>query len=188
MSTIAKLTLREYERIVATGVFDGKNHRRLELIRGELREMSPIGPVHADLVAWLTNSSIRNTSADEIQVRVQSPLALEEADCEPEPDIVWVRSNRFLSGHPTPSDVLLLLEVADSSLDYDRGEKAELYAEAGITDYWIVNAIERTVEVHRDPAGLEYRDVQPFGVGDVIHPLVAPAAGLDIASLFGRAS
>ena len=75
MSTIAKLSLKEYEQIVATGVFDGKNHRRLELIRGELREMSPIGPVHADLVAWLTNWSIRSTSADEIQIRVQSPIA-----------------------------------------------------------------------------------------------------------------
>jgi Uma2 family endonuclease len=188
MSAIAKLTLKEYEQIVATGVFDGKNHRRLELIRGELREMSPIGPVHADLVAWLTNWSIRNTSAEEIQVRVQSPLSLEDADCQPEPDIVWVRSNRFLSGHPTPADVLLLIEVADSSLEYDRGEKAELYAEAGIADYWVVNAVERTVEIHRDPVRVQYRDVQPFSLGDAVYPLVAPAAGLDIGSLFARPS
>src|ERR1700730_12163548 len=90
MSTTAKLSFKEYDQIVATGVFDGKNHRGLELIRGELREMSPIGPVHADLVAWLTNWSIRSTSADEIQIRVQSPIALEDADCSPEPDIVWV--------------------------------------------------------------------------------------------------
>ncbi len=188
MSAIAKLTLKEYAQIVSTGVFDGKNHRRLELIRGELREMSPIGPVHADLVAWLTNWSVRSTSADEIQVRVQSPLALEDADCQPEPDIVWVRSNRFLAGHPTPADVMLLIEVADSSLDYDRGEKAELYAEAGITDHWIVNAIDRSVEVHRNPAASDYRDVQPFGIGEVVYPLVASAAALDIASLFGRRS
>jgi Uma2 family endonuclease len=188
MSTAAKLSLKEYEQIVATGVFDGKNHRRLELIRGELREMSPIGPVHAELVAWLTNWSIRNTSAAEIQVRVQSPLALEDADCAPEPDIVWVRSNRFFSGHPKAADVLLLIEVADSSLDYDRGEKAELYAAAGIADYWIVDAIDRTVEIHRHPAGVEYRDVESFSIGDVIYPLVAPAAGLDVSSLFGRAS
>ena len=184
MSTIAKLSLKEYERIVATGVFDGPNRRRVELIRGELREMSPIGPLHADLVAWLTKWSVRNIPTDEVSVRVQSSLAFAEADCEPEPDIVWARSERFLSANPGPADVLLLIEVADSSRSYDRGEKAELYAEVGIGDYWLVDAIDRTVEVHRDPLKRHYRDVRAFGIGEFIQPLAAANARLDIGAVW----
>jgi Uma2 family endonuclease len=184
MKTIAKLSVQEYERIVGTGVFDGKNRRRVELIRGELREMSPIGPAHNQIVAWLNKWSVRNIPSDDVGVRIQSSLALAEADCEPEPDVVWVSSDEFLAENPTAADVLLLIEVADSSLEYDRGEKTELYAEAGIADYWIVNLIDHTVEVHRSPANGRYADVRSFGTGDSIQPLAAPAAHLNIAALF----
>jgi Uma2 family endonuclease len=184
MKTIAKLSVQEYERIVATGVFDGKNRRRVELIRGELREMSPIGPAHNQIVAWLNKWSVRNIPSDDVGVRIQSSLALADADCEPEPDVVWVSSDEFLAENPTAADVLLLIEVADSSLEYDRGEKAELYAEAGIADYWVVNLIDHTVEVHRGPANGRYADVRSFGIADTIQPLAAPEARLEIASLF----
>ena len=86
MSTIAKLSLAEYERIVATGVFDGKNKRRLELIQGELREMAPNGPTHADVVDWLTVWSVKNLPEAVGRVRVQNPLALETTDLPPERD------------------------------------------------------------------------------------------------------
>ena len=99
MSTIAKLSLAEYERIVATGVFDGKNKRRLELIQGELRDMPPIGPAHADVVAWLTMWSAKNLPTDSAGLRVQNPLAIEASESEPEPDIVWVRTKRFRTKH-----------------------------------------------------------------------------------------
>jgi Uma2 family endonuclease len=184
MSAIAKLSVKEYERIVATGVFDGKNRRRVELIRGELREMSPIGPAHNQIVAWLNKWSMRNIPTDDVGVRIQSSLALSDADCEPEPDIVWVSSDNFLAENPTAADVLLLIEVADSSLEYDRGEKAELYAEAGIADYWIVNLIDHTVEAHRNPTNGRYADVRSFGIEDTIQPLAAPNADLDIAAIF----
>ncbi len=184
MSTIAKLSLAEYERIVAGGVFDGMNRRRIELIRGELREMSPIGPPHADVVSWLTAWSVRNLPEDVASVRVQSPLAIDATDSEPEPDILWVRPKQYRAKHPRPPDVLLLIEVADSSLDDDRTDKAALFAEAGIAEYWIVNLIDRTVEVHRDPAGDRYSDVQSSAVGEFAQPLIAPEVHLDIAALF----
>jgi Uma2 family endonuclease len=186
MSTIARFSVKEYERIVATGVFGGKNRRRIELIRGELREMNPIGPEHADIVAWLTAWSLKAVAPDSISVRVQSPIALGTAESEPEPDIVWVGPKRFLSGHPTPNEVLLLIEVAESSLDFDRGEKADMYAEAGISDYWIVNLEDRTVEVRRDPKGGGYRSLRTFGGGETVQPLAASDARLIVDSLFAE--
>ena len=153
MSTIAKFTVEEYERIVTTGAFDGKNRRRVELIRGEIRDMSPIGTKHADIVAWLNVWSVENVPRDVAGIRVQSPLKLGTIESEPEPDLVWVLPKRYRDAHPTANDVILLIEVADSSLDYDRGEKAEIYAEAGIREYWLVNIVDRTLEVRRGPNG-----------------------------------
>jgi Uma2 family endonuclease len=186
MSTIAKLTLKEYERIVATGIFDGMKRRRIELIRGELREMNRIGPDHCDIVDWLTEWSFANAPRDGIRVRVQSPVAFETVDSEPEPDIVWAKRKRYSGGHPTADEVLLLIEVAASSLDHDRGEKAEVYADVGIQEYWVVNLPDRTVEVRRDPEGGRYRGVRSFGAGETVQPLAAPEARLSVDSLFGN--
>jgi len=184
MSTIAKLSLAEYERIVATGVFDGKNRRRLELIQGELREMAPIGPAHADVVAWLNVWSVKNLREPVGSVRVQSPLALESSESEPEPDIVWVRPKRYRAKHPRSRDVLLLIEVADSSLDLDQSEKASIYARAGIRDYWNVNLVDHTVEVRRDPRGGRYRSTRSFAGGEIVQPLAAPEVQLSVDELF----
>jgi Uma2 family endonuclease len=184
MSTIAKLSLAEYERIVATGVFDSPNKRRIELIRGELREMNPIGPSHCDIVDWLNEWSLDNVRREKIRVRVQNPVAFATLDSEPEPDIVWALRKRYSRAHPTADEILLLIEVAESSLDRDRGEKAEIYAAVGIRDYWIVNLPERTIEVHRDPEADRYRTIHTFGSGEFIKPLAAPAVGLSVDELF----
>ncbi len=183
MSTIAKFSVREYERMIDAGVFSGKNHRRIELIRGEFREMSPIGPDHAKMVDRLSDWSYDSTPRKSVQVRIQNPVAFLPLDTEPEPDIVWTRRD-YPGSHPAGKDILLLIEVAESSLADDRGEKAELYAEAGIADYWIVNLIDRTVEVRRSPTNGRYADIHSFNIGDSIHPLAAPDAHLNIAGLF----
>jgi Uma2 family endonuclease len=185
MSTIAKFTVEEYERIVTTGAFDGKNRRRVELIRGEIREMSPIGTNHADIVAWLNVWSVENAARDVAGIRVQSPLKLGPIESEPEPDLVWVLPKRYRDAHPTANDVILLIEVADSSLEYDRGEKAEIYAEAGIREYWLINIIDRTIEVRRDPRGGEYTSEQVFGAGESVSPLAVPAVPLSVDAIFG---
>jgi len=185
MSTLAKLSVTEYEQIVATGVFDGRNKRRIELIWGELRAMNPIGSDHADIVDELAEWSFSNAPRDIVRVRVQNSLAFLEADSEPEPDIVWAKRGRYPSRHPSGDDVLLLIEVAESSLTYDRGEKARLYATAGVRDYWIVNFIDRAVEVHREPQEGRYRNVQSYGPVSIIEPIAAPEARLNVDSLFG---
>ncbi len=187
MSTLAKLSLDEYERIVATGVFDGANHRRIEFIRGELREMNPIGPNHSSIVDRLNRWSIQSTSEKDVYVRVQNPIALADVDSEPEPDIVWAVPKNYRSAHPTAADVLLLIEVAHDSLRYDRSEKADLYADAGIQEYWIVNVPTNTVEVRRDPQPGGYREIQTFAAGQSIHPLAVPSVALSVDWLFDEA-
>lgn len=184
MSTIAKFTIEEYERIVTTGAFDGKNRRRVELIRGEIREMSPIGSKHADILAWLTTWSADKVARDIAGIRVQSPLKLGAAESEPEPDLVWVLPKRYRDAHPTADDVILLIEVADSSLDYDRGEKAEIYAKAGIREYWLVNIINRTIEVRREPKDGEYLSEQVFAAGESVSPLAVPDVRLNVDDVF----
>ncbi|HEV2968629.1 MAG TPA: Uma2 family endonuclease [Pirellulales bacterium] len=183
MSTIAKLSVTEYERIVATGVFDGMNARRIELIWGELREMNPIGTEHATAVDWLNKWSVLSVG-DDACVRIQNPLAFLPADSEPQPDLVWAKPRKYGKRHPWAEDVFLLVEVADSSLDQDREEKAKLYATAGVLDYWIVNLVDRTVEVHRDSKSGRYRRMQSFAAGAVVQSLALPKIGLSVDSLF----
>jgi len=169
MSTIA-----QYDRMIAGGVFDARQRQRLELIRGEIRQMNPIGPMHEEVVDRLTEWSMENVSRNEVRVRVQNSIGLPALESAPEPDLAWVARRNYSRGRPKAKDVLLVIEVAESSLDYDCGEKAALYAEAGIRDYWVVNLVERVVEVRRDPAEGGYRTITRHSGDDEIRPLAMP--------------
>ncbi len=182
MSSALRLTIDEFDDMVCRGAFAGL-HRKIELIRGELREMNPAGPVHDELIAYLTNWSVRSTSPDEIVVRVQTGLDLPEVESRPEPDLTWVRAARYFDQHPTAADVRLAIEVSDSSLQSDLTEKARLYAEAGIADYWIVEANTRRIHVFRLPRNGEYTDRSI--ATETVSPLALPGIALDIDDLFG---
>jgi len=184
MSNLAKLSVAEYQKIVASGVFDGRNKRSIELIHGELRTKSPKAPRHAYSVDRLNAWSFDASPREKVRVRTQNPLTIVDFDSEPEPDIVWAKPRRYAAHHPTAGDVLLLIEVAESSLAFDRGEKANLYAAAGILDYWIVNLVNRTVEVRRDPQDGRYRSLQSFGPGSIVEPIAIPEARLSVDALF----
>ena len=185
MSTALKLTAAEYDAMVEKGAFDDLD-RRIELINGEIITMSPAGPFHADLVGVLTDWSVRNTDPTSIRVRIQSDLNLPELDSRPEPDVLWVTARRYLDRHPTGSDVLLLIEVAESSLRSDRTTKAELYARAGIQEYWIVNVGDEKVHIYRDPAGDDYQTKLTAKIGETATPLIEPNAVLNVSLLFGH--
>jgi Uma2 family endonuclease len=186
MSTLAKLSVSEYERIVASGVFDGRNARRIELIRGELRTMNPIGSEHATVVDRLNAWSFSATQRNTVWVRVQNPVAFLDYDSEPEPDLVWAKAGDYSAHHPQAEDVVLLIEVSESSLAFDQGEKALVYASAGIRDYWVVNLIDRTVDVHRDPQNGRYQSLESFGRDSIIAPLAVPDAQLRIALIIAQ--
>ena len=123
-----------------------------------------------------------------MRVRVQNSIGIPKLDTAPEPDIAWVLRSDYSSGRPLGTDVLLIIEVADSSHEYDCGEKAEIYAAAGIADYWVVNIPDECVHVYRQPDRGRYRTLITFSNGDEIHPLAFPEIALPVSLLFGDQS
>ena len=126
----------------------------------------------------------RQARRGQVRIRVQNPLVFLQIDSEPETDVVWAKHKGYSAGHPDAEDVLLLIEVADTSLDYVRVEKAEVYAATGIRDYWVVNLNDHSVEVRRDPKRGRYATINTYGAGDVVQPLAVPSASLSVDSLF----
>ena len=184
MSMIAHLTLVEYDRMIAAGEFEPRERNRLELIRGELREMTPIGSEHEVIVDYLTEWSFSNLPKGKVWVRVQNSIGLPILDSAPEPDLVWVARRDYSRGRPTGEDILLVIEVAESSLRFDLGEKAEMYAEASIEDYWVVNLRARSIVAHRGPVDGSYGDIRIYTGSDEVHPLRIPEVGLSPAMLW----
>ena len=179
-------TIEDYYRMAETGIL--RRDDRVELIRGEIIRMAPIGIPHASRVDILNVQFVRAVGDDAI-VRVQNPIRLEAQNSEPEPDISLLRPKRdyYASAHPTPADVLLVVEVADSSLSYDRNVKIPLYAEAGIPEVWIMALEEVRIERYSGLDDGEYHDVRRFYPGDSIAPTLLPNALLDVGRLFGVA-
>jgi Uma2 family endonuclease len=170
---------REYDNMIVAGIFGEDEH--LELIGGRIVAMSPEGPVHAGAID-LCAEALRRIFGIDYTIRVQHPLAVDAAD-EPEPDVAVVRGGPrdHLAEHP--HDAVLVVEVAESSLGYDRGEKAALYARAGFPDYWIINLVDRRVEVHRDPTPVGYRSIVSLAGEDEIAPLATPEVRLAVGAL-----
>jgi Uma2 family endonuclease len=181
MSTILKLTAEEYDSMIEKGAFD-RLQRRIELIRGELREMNPAGPVHEDYIDYLNRWSVSSTEASECVVRVQSSIDLD--DSRPEPDIAWLKSGRYAQRRPQAADVLLIIEVADSSLPDDLEEKAGLYAQFNIAEYWVVDIQGRCIHVHQHSDGHRYQEVVQVSSGQTIAPSCKSSALLVLAELF----
>src|SRR2546422_40952 len=156
--TKRRFTVAEYHRMAEVGILTEKD--RVELIDGEIVEMTPIAPRHASVVKRLTALLTSRLGARTI-VSVQDPVQLSK-ESEPQPDVVLLRpsSDFYAEGHPEPVDTLLLIEVADTSLPYDRGVKLPRYAALGVREVWIVDVEDRAVEVCRAPTASGYRDTQ----------------------------
>lgn len=177
------ITVAMYDRMIAAGVFEPSEAHPLELIAGELRMMSPIGDRHADAVDWLARWSQMAVDPAATLVRIQNPLTIPGAASVPQPDIAWVTARRYLDRRPRPEEVSLLIEVADTSLDFDTTVKAGLYASAGIADYWIVDLVSRAVIVLRDPRNGRYETQSTFRDQAAVSPLARPQASLLPAEL-----
>jgi Uma2 family endonuclease len=180
-------TREDYYKLGELGFFDGK---RVELIRGEIVEMSPINRPHANAVG-LVDDAVRLVFAIGFHVQVQQPFWVPGAKpgSDPQPDVAVIPGARLdYPDHPTVA--ALLVEVAEATLSYDTTTKAELYAEAGVTDYWVVDLVNRQLLVFRDPAPLPaglgavaYRTRLALGPADAVAPLAAPAAAVRVADL-----
>jgi Uma2 family endonuclease len=174
---VRPLSRREYDQLVALGVFEDE---RIELLRGMLVTMSPQGDVHAGLTAWLAQRFTRATG-DSIDVRSHSPFAADDYS-EPEPDIV-VSRRREKYAHPEPAEVLLLIEVSDSSLRKDRKIKLEIYAEAGVPEYWICDIRARAIDVHTKPIEGHYTSVVRYTQTGELRPVALPDVSIAVSEI-----
>jgi Uma2 family endonuclease len=187
MSIATRITVDEYDRMIAEGAFESEMSRpRLELIDGEILPMSPIGPLHEDLVDALAEWSMTKPPRHTVRVRIQNSVGIPALESAPQPDVAWVKRGRYGSGRPLPDVVLGIIEVADSSLVYDRGRKARMFAATGVKDYWVVNIPGRYVEVFRDPVNGRCRSHQVFKAPQEIRPLAFPRIKFPLAILFPK--
>lgn len=147
-----RLTVDQYERMVEAGLFPEDAH--IELVEGELLEMTPIGRRHAGVVNRLTRAFARAVADGRVLLSVQNPIRIDEHN-EPQPDVALLlpRADDYATSTPTPREVLLLVEVADTTADYDRDWKARLYARASVVEYWVVDLRAEEVVVWRNPGG-----------------------------------
>lgn len=189
---VRRFSLDEYHRLVEIGFFD--EDERIELIDGVLAPMSPVKPLHAVTIARQVRAFASLLGIDSTYLRVQSPISLPGADSEPEPDLAVVREAEtdFAERHPYPDEILLLVEVADSSLARDRSQKAQLYAASKIPEYWIWNLLDLWLEVYRNPqmsaAGdAVYQTKLTFRSGDSVAPLAFPDCVVAVAEVLPAA-
>ncbi len=159
---LRRLTRAEYDSLIKLGFFD--EDERIELLYGMLVKMSPIGGRHNFVVSSLTELLVL-ALAKRAMIRPQCSFAASD-DSEPEPDIAVVAPGDYIDDHPTTA--WLVVEVAESSLDTDRGAKGALYATSNVLEYWIVNVENNTVEVYRDPSAGRYKRMTTHGRGDRI--------------------
>lgn len=185
LSRVRRWTRAEVYRLLELGLLNNDREEHLELLDGLLvNKVRPMTPRHATGMR-LARQVLDAALPPEVSVWAVCPLALDDFN-EPEPDVLVVRGGieDYTAEHPRPADARLLVEVADDTLDFDRGVKAQLYARAGITDYWIINLVDRQVELHRDPTpdGF-YQDVQTYGPEDTVGPLALADAEISVAAL-----
>jgi Uma2 family endonuclease len=180
---VAKFTVEQYERMIEAGVFPPEY--RAELIDGEIIEMSPIGSRHAACVGRLTQMLSLLLQREAI-VWVQNPIRLDDRS-EPEPDICVLKPRADFYGEslPTPADVLLVVEVSETTLDYDRRTKVPLYARAGVPEVWIVNLTGERIETYADAAGDVYQLKSDAGRGDEVRARSVAGLRLSVAEVLG---
>ena len=173
-----RFTVAEYYAMADVGIL--VENDRVELLDGDIIVMPPIGDWHQSSVDRFTNFMLPSLIGRAI-VRVQGPTRLDDYS-EPQPDLMLLRwrDDFYQGGHPGPSDVLLLIEVSDASVDYDRNAKLSAYARAGIPEVWIVNRQDQRIEAYTDPQEGEYSTVRHTGRGESISPNAFPDVVLEI--------
>jgi Uma2 family endonuclease len=177
-----RFTTAEYHHMGESGLFS--HDQRLELLGGEVIEMSPIGSRHAGTVNRLSQFFLPVALSQRAIITVQNPVRLSDlSEAQPDLTLLRWRPDFYTSRHPTADDVLLLVEVSDSSASWDRTVKRPFYSLAGIPETWLVDLGTNLVEVATDPGTDDYHQVRPVGAGGIVTPLAFPDLALDVAEL-----
>ena len=184
---IRPITVKEYYRMVEVGILQADE--KLELINGQIiRKMAPQGSFHAAAISR-TNRILFGRFFSDALVRLQLPISLNESS-EPEPDIALVKfePTDYENSHPTADDVLLIIEVADSTLSGDLSIKNTLYAQAGISDYWVLDVKNQHLHVLREPIEAGYQSIEVLDKSQAIAPLAFPESIVNVAEMFAPQS
>jgi Uma2 family endonuclease len=181
MTTLAKWSVEDYHRMIESGVL---NNRSVELLAGEIVEMSPEGPLHSstnDNVAEYLRELLRGVA----RIREAHPITLENS--EPEPDIAVVRltNTNYSERHPYPEDIYWLVELSNTTLEEDLGRKKRIYANAGINEYWVINLKTTEIIVFREPSGNDYKTKFTVNEGSIT-PIAFPNIQIEVNTLLGR--
>jgi Uma2 family endonuclease len=179
--TRRRFTVHDYHRMGEAGILHEDD--RVELIEGEIVEMAAIGTRHFTCVNGLTRLLVRGVG-DAAIVSVQNPVRLDEHS-EPQPDLAVLQTRDYRESLPRPEDVLLLIEVSDTTLSYDRNVKLPLYARAGIPEVWIVDLAGETVEHYTGPSGDSYRHVERVRRGEEIRSAALPEPAFRVDAVLG---
>ena len=174
-----RFTVEEYYAMAEVGIL--APDERVELLAGEIFTMAPIGSKHAYCVTQFAEAFFEALGR-RITLRVQNPIRLAQGN-EPEPDIavLFRKGDGYVSEHPGPEDVILLIEVADSSVGFDRRNKLPMYAMHGIPEVWLSDINARSVEVYDDPMAGGYERMRVFGPGDTLSPAAFPDVAIRVA-------
>jgi Uma2 family endonuclease len=178
VKTLLKWTVEDYHQMIEAGILAD---RRVELLEGEIVEMSPEDAIHYAIGDSGTDY-LKELLGQRAYVRLDGPITLGES--EPEPDIAIVRPPRslYFNHHPGPADIFWLIEVANTSLDKDLSDKQRIYASAGIPEYWIINLQVPQLIVFREPRGTDYQTRMTFTDG-IVYPLAFPDVAVSVERL-----
>ena len=184
LTNIRQITVTEYHQMAEMGIFHPEE--RLELISGQIIKMAARGTAHEAAITR-TQRILNQRLGNKVLIRTQSPIKLDDYS-EPEPDIAVVKTNvlDYEDHHPQPSEVFLVIEIADSSLKYDREVKTLAYAKSGIIDYWILDINGRKLYVYRLPNSEGYQSESILAENLTISPLAFPECKIMIKELFRK--
>jgi Uma2 family endonuclease len=176
-----QFTISEWHKMGKYNIFEP--HARMELIEGEIIDMAPIGPSHGGRVKRLNHLFSRQLG-DSAIIGVQDPIQIRD-DSEPEPDLAILRPepNFYTERHPKPDDILLLIEVSDTTINYDRDKKVPLYANNGIVEFWLVDLGEETIEIYLEPHPQGYAQKRIAKSGEILVPSQLPQVTMAVSDI-----
>ena len=182
--TLTKWTIDDYHQMIAAGILD---ERRVELLNGEIVDMSPEGEPHAYYSHDVAKYLERLLGDERVTVRQAKPITIPSTRSEPEPDVAVVQplGREYLHHHPYPENIYWLIEFSDSSLAKDLNPKAKAYAAASIIEYWVINLKTMELVVMRDPVNGEYQSQVTLSDG-TITPIAFPGVSVSVQRLLGR--
>jgi len=181
MKTLAKWTVQDYHKMISTGIF---NDRNLELLAGEIVEMSPESPLHY-YQAQTNVNYLQSLLQNKAHIRFNGPITL--SDSEPEPDLAIVKNppERYINHHPYQEEILWLIEVSQSTLNYDLSEKKRTYAKNNIEEYWIIDLRNTQLYVFRNPVGEGYQLESIFTEG-ILTSLAFPDIKISVNKMLNK--